>query len=446
MHRGWEKRSNTSLIELMKKAYRALYIVVAILSGCCLLTRSVESADYGYPYRDPYLATATVALLSGKEDGVKSSILRVPGLPGRNYLPTLEGRGHVSLALYQHDGPAPLLFILPGFGANPYFGVGPYLAELFYREGFHVVILPSPMSWNFALAASRSGAPGYAPKDADDLYDVMQKTLATLKLRHNLVPTGIYFLGFSLGALEGGYLSVVDAQEKKIGIARYLLIDPPLDPNNAVDKISEWTALQKKLGPEKTRDLIAQARAIVDSFSFEPGDDAEVMDRFVKKFDVFTTEEIQFFIAYYLQSQLPELVYVTQVIHDQNVLTAPKNDLRARLDEARSLTLRDYERKIALPLWREQLGVSQTNLNAFVRQGSMAPIVSRLRANPRVHVMYNADDILAEPKSIEALKHALGDQMTVYPRGGHLGNLWFPENQSDALKFFRSPLNSSHQK
>jgi hypothetical protein len=25
------------------------------------------------------------------------------------------------------------------------------LASVFYRENFHVVILPSPMSWNFAL-------------------------------------------------------------------------------------------------------------------------------------------------------------------------------------------------------------------------------------------------------------------------------------------------------
>lgn len=423
-----------------------LHLAVAILSACCLLTRSVEAADYPYPYRDPYLATATAAILSGKSDGVESSILRVPGLQGRNKLPTLEGRGHVSLALYQHDRPAPLLFILPGFGANPYFGVAPYLAELFYREDFHVVILPSPMSWNFALAASRSGAPGYAPKDAHDLYDVMQKTLATLKMRHNLTPTGIYFLGFSLGGLEGAYLSVVDAQEKKIGIARYLLINPPVNPAYAVNKIAEWGTLPKKFGPEKSRDLIAQALAIADSFSYEPGDDPEVIDRFVKRFDDFTTEEIQFLIAENFQRQLPELVYVTQVIHDQNVLTAPKNELRTRLNEARSFTLRDYERKIALPLWRKQSGAPQADLDTFIKQGSMAVIAGRLRANPRVHVMHNADDVLAERKSIEALKLDLGDQMTVYPHGGHLGNLWFPENQSDALRFFRSPLDSTASK
>jgi hypothetical protein len=28
--------------------------------------------------------------------------------------------------------------------------------------------------------------------------------------------------------------------------------------------------------------------------------------------------------------------------------------------------------------------------------------------------------------------------MTLYPYGGHLGNLWYPENKELAVKFFRS--------
>ena len=144
------------------------HFVMAALTTLTVLTHSVEAAEYKYPYRDPYLATATTAILSdeGATARVPSIIVRVPGLPGRNNLPTLEGRGDVSLALYRQNRPAPLLFILAGLGSNPYFGVASYLASLFYKEGFHVVILPSPMSWNFALSANRRGAPGYAPEDA----------------------------------------------------------------------------------------------------------------------------------------------------------------------------------------------------------------------------------------------------------------------------------------
>ena len=85
------------------------------------------------------------------------------------------------------------------------------------------------MSWNFALAASRSGAPGYSPEDARDLYEAMQQTLSILRTRYDVEILGINFLGASLGALEGTYLSVIDAQERKIGIKKYLLVNPPLD-------------------------------------------------------------------------------------------------------------------------------------------------------------------------------------------------------------------------
>ena len=171
----------------------------------CLSWSSVEAADYKYPYRDPYLATATTAILNdnGLTPRVKSQIVHVPVLPDRNQLPSLEGRGELSVALYRQNHPAPLLFILPGVGSNPYFGLATYLARLFYQEGSHIVILPSPMSWNFALSSSRSGAPGYAPADARDLYEAMQKSLSVLRERYNVKITGINFMGVSLGALEG---------------------------------------------------------------------------------------------------------------------------------------------------------------------------------------------------------------------------------------------------
>ena len=44
---------------------------------------SVEAAEYKYPYRDPYLATATTAILSddGATPRANSEVVHVPGLP-----------------------------------------------------------------------------------------------------------------------------------------------------------------------------------------------------------------------------------------------------------------------------------------------------------------------------------------------------------------------------
>ena len=107
------------------------YFALAALITLGLLTHSIEAADYKYPYRDPYLATATTAILSddGATASVTSTIIRVPGLPGRNNLPDLEGRGDVSLALYRQNRAAPLLFILAGLGSNPLLRGRPLLSE-----------------------------------------------------------------------------------------------------------------------------------------------------------------------------------------------------------------------------------------------------------------------------------------------------------------------------
>jgi hypothetical protein len=418
-----------------------LNIAFAVLVTVLATTNVIADADYPYPYHDPYLATATTAILNdnGATVPVESSIIRVAGLRGRNDLPYLKGRGDVSLALYRQKKPAPLLFILPGLGSNPYFGVAPYLASLYYREGFHVVVLPSPMSWNFAVSASRSGAPGYAPDDARDLYEVMQKTMALLRGRLNIKPLSVNFMAVSLGALEGAHLSIIDAEQRKIGIAKYLLINPPIDLAYAVKKIDEWNSLANQFSREQSQQIIAKAIAIVDSFAEERRDDPEVFDRLAKKFESFSREDLEFLIAENLQSQLAELIYVTQVIHDQKILTEPKNDKRKRLEEAKKFTIADYDQKIALPLWQKQKGDLQADLESFNQRGSITSIVDQLRNNPKVHVLHNADDFLAGRKSIEELKDALGDRMTLYPYGGHLGNLWFPENKKSALKFFRSP-------
>ena len=184
---------------------RAARFSLVVLSVLGLLWGSASAQDYKYPYRDPYLASITTAILNaeGHVPGLKRQVVHVPVLPGRNALPTLEGRGDLSVALYRQSRPAPLLFIVAGIGSNPYFGAATYFAGLLYRKGYHVAILPSPMSWNFALAASRSGAPGYVPEDARDLYAAMQKTLEVLKTRHGLRITRVDFMGVSLGALEG---------------------------------------------------------------------------------------------------------------------------------------------------------------------------------------------------------------------------------------------------
>jgi len=418
---------------------------VIVLTTICLLWSSAEAAeyrypDYRYPYQDPYRATVTTAILNadGLNPGLKRQVVHVPVLPGRNRLPTLEGRGELSVALYRQNHAAPLMFILSGIGSNPYFGFATYFARLFHDRGLHVVILPSPMSWNFALAASRSGVPGNVPEDARDLYEAMQKTLQVLKGRYGVEITGIDFMGVSLGALEGAYLSVLDAKEGKIGIDKYLLANPPPDLTYALKRLDDMSELGNTFGRSRSEAIMAKALAIVEPFTKDRKYDPAVFDKLVKALSVFTTEEIQFLIAEYLQTVLPELVYVTEVVQELQDRTVTKTEARRRIHLAKHVTFAEYSEKIGVPTWRVKAGEPRADLKTFTARGSLAPILEQLRDNPRVYLIHNADDFLAEPKSIEELKAVVGDRMNVYPSGGHLGNLWYPETKNYVLGLFRT--------
>jgi len=418
-------------------APRLAFVVSTLLA----LSWSASSAqEYKFPYRDPYLATITTAVLNadGHTPGAKRQVVHVPVLPGRNGLPTLEGRGDLSVALYSQRGPAPLIFIVSGIGSNPYFGAATYFAGLFHQRGFHVVILPSPMSWNFALAASRSGAPGYAPEDARDLYVAMQKALEVLKKRSGLRITRIDFMGVSLGALEGAYLSVLDAKEGKLGIEKYLLANPPADLTFAVKKLDEMDALREKFGRTKSEGIMLKAMAVAEPFTEERREHPD-FGKLVKGFAVFTNEELQFLIAGYLELVLPELVYVSEVIQEHNAGKVTPPEARKRIHDAKSFTFSEYSEKIGVPVWRAQTGQSQADLETFMRQGSLSPILGDLRGNPRVHIVHNADDFLADGKSLDELKEAMDSRMLVYPYGGHLGNLWYPPTRDYVLGIFGTP-------
>jgi pimeloyl-ACP methyl ester carboxylesterase len=190
-------------------------------------------------------------------------------------------------------------------------------------------------------------------------------------------------------------------------------------------------------------ELVDRALAIVDAFSKEDPSDLAVFERFAAEFAKFTSEEIQFLLAKALQLSLPELVYVTQLIHDPAHGPVNLREARRRIEAANHVTFADYAERIALPLWRQKGGEGPADLKEFARRGSLAMIRNRLRSNPRVYIAHNADDPLTTRRSILELKKTLGDHMVVFPHGGHLGNLWYPDNRELVRRILTAPTGTA---
>lgn len=407
--------------------------------------KKIDEASYQYPYKDPYLATTTVALMNGSEKLSTAEIkdLRIEILENRNDIKLLEGLGLLRYRFYQQKGPAPLIFIIPGLAGSAYTGTVRFLAEWLADHGFHVLILPSPLNWNFTLAASTTGAPGHSQDDTRDLYTVMQKVLDDVKINQGAEVGKIGLLGLSDGALYSAYLSKMDEAKRQIGIQTYLLVNPPVDLFEAIRKIDKMADIGKDYPVNKKKRLEDYAFGVVSESMARDSHDPAYFEDWDKRFKL-RDSQIEYLIGKSMRDAVGDAIYAIDIANDATVLKTPVSEGHRsdRLEEARSFSLMDYVDRFLIP--RLQRSDYKTmNLKELEALNSIRSIASALENDRSVFLMHNLDDILVSREDILYLKKALGDRAIIYPHGGHLGNLWYPDNKEHIVEIFRPLLQDS---
>ncbi len=88
-----------------------------------------------------------------------------------------------------------------------------------------------------------------------------------------------------------------------------------------------------------------------------------------------------------------------------------------------------------MPLWRAKYDGG--SLPQLIDQVSLYGVQDYLKQSPKIAVMHNADDVILGPGDIGFLRRTFGDRLTLYPRGGHCGNLNYRVNAQDMLGFFK---------
>ena len=74
---------------------------------------------------------------------------------------------------------------------------------------------------------------------------------------------------------------------------------------------------------------------------------------------------------------------------------------------------------------------------ALVEQSSMKSIDAYLRQAAKVALMTNEDDFLYSPGDLDYLRDVFKARATIYPRGGHCGNMDYKDNVADMIYFFK---------
>jgi hypothetical protein len=88
-----------------------------------------------------------------------------------------------------------------------------------------------------------------------------------------------------------------------------------------------------------------------------------------------------------------------------------------------------------IPMWRAR--TDGGSLLQLVDQVSLYALKDYLASSKKIAVMHNADDVILGPGDLGFLRTTFGDRLTVYPYGGHCGNMNYRVNSDAMLEFFR---------
>ena len=427
-----------------------LLSLAALLAGLPLTlsvqAASIDAASYGYPITNAFEAT-----IGGTPVELRPVVANDEDIDQADYrlnleavraetMPDIFWNGEtLPYRLAQQEGPAPLIFIIAGTGAQYSSGKPEFLKKLFYAAGYHVVQLSSPTSYDFITAASRRATPGISSEDAQDLYRVME----AIKAKHSELQVTSYNLtGYSLGALNAAFVSKIDEDKHSFNFKRVLMLNPPVDLLTSVGNLDRLSRVELDLnGKQPSFDMLFERLA---QYFKEKGrievDEALIFDLQNSK-ERLSTPAMASLVGSAFRFSVADIVYTSDLINKRGLITPVGMELDYSTElvpffkKAAACNFRCYAEQHLLPLWQQQNNGG--TLAQLDKQASLYALESYLKASPKIAVMTNADDLILGPGDLSFLRRTFAERLTIYPLGGHCGNLDYRVNTDAMLEFFR---------
>ncbi|MDP3814138.1 serine/threonine protein kinase [Pseudomonas sp.] len=422
------------------------------LLGCLGIASSLSAADidvasYGYPLINPFEATLVTTPPELRpelpaDSAINQSDYRVRLRPERefelseNFWPVTK----MGYRLAEQSGEAPLIFIIAGTGAHYASSTPEYLKKLFYGAGYHVVQLSSPTSYDFMTSASRFATPGITRDDADDLYRAMQ----AVRAQHpRLQVSEFHLTGYSLGALQAAFVSELDETRRSFNFKRVLLLNPPVNLYTSITNLDRLVQTQV----EGIDNGTTFYQLVLDKLTryFQAKGYVEINDALLYDFqnsrEQLSDEQMAMLIGAVFRFSSSDIAFTSDLVNRRGLITP----ISYPIEEGTSLTpffkralqcnFDCYLTEQLIPMWRARYDGG--SLAQLIDQVSLYAVADYLKNSSKIAVMHNADDVILGPGDLGFLRRTLGERLTLYPLGGHCGNLNYRVNSDAMLEFFR---------
>ncbi|HEX2526371.1 MAG TPA: hypothetical protein VHL31_08720 [Geminicoccus sp.] len=410
--------------------------MAGLLLGGCTTSAPVPERSalpvppYDFPFDNPWVAT--VVGTPSEQRGV----FPIRTAPQRRKLVLFPERtipegfwyyDGMDYSVLLQSGPAPLVFVIGGTGADDRSRLMLLLGRIMHAGGSHVILIPSPSHANFIVTASSNFLPGRAGHDASDLLRVMHALKD--RLAGEIQVTRYDLAGYSLGAWHAAFVAKADAErEDRIGFDRVLLLNPPLSLYRSIEEIDAMLYKGLPNGIDGLRYFLNQAGARL-SHAYSTSDPLDFSDQDFL-FEAYSRmqpsdESLATTVGLAFRFSTMNLIFTSDVMGHAGYVfpfdkqfrsTTPLGDYMA---VAMRLSFMDYFNDIYV----EQYANETVSRQDLIDQSSLEYIRGWLSRQTNIYLLTNSDDIILAKGDLEILVNIFQERSQVYPNGGHMGNL-----------------------
>jgi len=365
----------------------------------------------------------------------------------------------LKFTFWLQPGRANVVYIVPGLGGHRLAETSLALAELVYKNGFSAVLVSSPFNFEFMENASTAALPAYLPVDGRDLDVALTEIDHHL---HVLYPDRLgnrALMGYSMGALESLFVAATGPTNqysviqpgsvfhflqgkqgvREVSIAsatnqlplvhfdRYVAINAPVRMAQGVLKLDEFYNAPLKWPATNRTDNLENTFLKVAALS---------QGTLTPKTSLpFNAIESKFLIGLTFRLALRDIIFSSQQRNNQGILHHPISNWRRNpvYQEILQYSYQDYFDKFAIPYYQTN-GIAVQTGAAMETAGNLRTYETSLRANPDIRVIGNQNDFLLTDEDLAWLHATFSmEHLTVFDKGGHLGNLANPTVQKAIL-------------
>jgi pimeloyl-ACP methyl ester carboxylesterase len=277
--------------------------------------------------------------------------------------------------------------------------------------------------------ASTSDLPSYPPADVRDLHVALTAIDHRLEAKYRDRLGSRAIMGYSMGGFQLLFLAAQAATNDAplVKFERYVAIDSPIDLRYGVTNLDRFYQAPLVWPPEERNANIQNMLLKVVAVSEQSPQPGAVLP--------FNAVESKFLISMALRLTLRDVIFSSQLRHNQSVLKQPleKSRRRAAYDEIMQYSFRDYIDKFATP-YDATKGIDLKDPVIVRNATNLRAYTAELQANHNIRVIANRNDFLLTAEDLAWIEATFAPaHVTLFEHGGHLGNFSQPAVQQAIL-------------